>query len=445
VDPLPELRWRPLPHVVSGYVVTVTRAEDAAHPWWGTPPFGGLTFGASLTLSPPLPPGNYTWTVTRYVRPGDPLGAGPLSTGHFVVPGDTSISLLSPAPGETVPSNGAILRWAPVEGADSYWVILATDPSMQVAARITDGWTDTTEFAVPVGLPTGPVYWIVCAETVGYPSGLACSPPPSTSPSSASEMPTMPSTRMDGTPSVLDGGVPGPIGMSEVRMMMVEGREVAPDSVPPTVTSPDLVAIAGAQMTTSGTVPLKVTWAAADRGVGLSSVSVVLTDASGRTVTHPAGLTATTLAVRLKAGTYGVAVVATDLAGNRTMRSVSRRLTIVDNPSSSWKWSASWRKLRASSAYRGSVHASSTSGARSSVAVKARSVALVVSRGPTRGTVVASTAGMPSRTVKLRTTAAKSRVVMPLWAWRTSATRTIRFRLPSGGRRVVIDALIVIQ
>jgi len=157
----PELRWEPLAHVVSGYVVNIIRAEDAEHPSWSTADFGGLTYGASLTPSPALPPGHYTWTVSRVTRPGDPLGQGPASTGHFVVPGDPHVTLVSPEPGAIVPSNGAILRWAPADGAGSYYVAVATDPTMASDKWLADGWTDMTEFAVPTELPAGPVYWIV--------------------------------------------------------------------------------------------------------------------------------------------------------------------------------------------------------------------------------------------------------------------------------------------
>ena len=442
----PELRWEPLAHVVAGYEVDVTRAEDAEHPSWSTAVFGGQTYGASLTPSPALPPGHYTWTVSRMTPPGDRLGQGPVSTGHFVVAGDSQVTLVSPERGAVVPSNGAILRWSPVEAAGSYYVAVASDPTMADSSWLADGRTDMTEFAVPTELPAGPVYWMVCAALPEAGSGVSCSPVSSTAAgASAGAAPASQplGARVAGTLPGTDAG--GPTGVSEVRMMMVEGREVAPDTIPPTVAGPDLTLVSGGVISTTGGVPVDLRWSASDRGLGLASVKVLVTDGSGRTVAHPVGVAARSLRVRLSAGTYRLAVVASDLAGNTTTRTATRRLLIVDDRSGSWHWSASWRARASSVAYRGSTHASSTAGAWASLAANARSVALVVSRGPTRGSLVASTAGAPSRTIALRSAVARSRVVMPLWTWQATATRTLRFRLPQGGRAVVIDALVIVR
>ena len=442
VDSSPVLRWEPVSDTTTGYRVHVTRDEDANRPGWAAADFGGWVNGATSVPWPALPPGHYTWTVAR----ASPHNRGtPTSTGHFTVVGDGGITLLSPGPGDTVTSNGAVFAWAPAAGAGSYWIRVATDPSMADEKTVAEGWTDATQYAVSTELPDGPLYWMVCASLPEVGSA-ACSPITPTGAAPETMLTAQKRQLALATAGVASGdSSTSPIGVSEVRQVIVQGREVAADTIPPAISTPGIAIASGVSMGTGGDVALDVSWTASDRGLGIASQAVMVTDSAGRTTSHAVHVGARQLRVRLKAGSFKIAVVVGDLAGNVASKSLTRTLVVVDDRSSSWRWSWSWRRVLSTPAYRGSLHASAVRGATARLTASARSVAVIVGVRPGRGSLVALTAGASSKTIVEKRATAVNRLVVRLWSWTATASRTITLRLPSGGRTTVVDGIVILR
>ncbi|HET7555755.1 MAG TPA: hypothetical protein VFJ75_08895, partial [Gaiellaceae bacterium] len=162
VQALPAFAW-----------TSVAGAEEyefqiAADAGFNSPVLGGgkddfRTKNLRATLLQTVPNGTYWWRVRAIGRAGGP---SPWSRGRsFTKRWGTSTVLQSPDPGATIvyPSTPLRLGWAPVPGARTYLVSLATDPglgslvSVNGAAKPVE--TSATTLTPAAALAPGAYYW----------------------------------------------------------------------------------------------------------------------------------------------------------------------------------------------------------------------------------------------------------------------------------------------
>jgi hypothetical protein len=151
----------------------VTGAEEyefqiAADPGFNSPVLGGgkddfRTKNLRATLTQTAPNGTYWWRVRAIGRNG---GASPWSSGRSIVKRwGTSTALKAPASGATIvyPSTPLSLSWAPVPGARTYQVSLATDPGLGSLVKVNGSGqpieTSATTFTPTAALAPGTYYW----------------------------------------------------------------------------------------------------------------------------------------------------------------------------------------------------------------------------------------------------------------------------------------------
>jgi len=115
------------------------------------------------TLTQTAPNGTYWWRVRAIGRNG---GASPWSSGRSIVKRwGTSTALKAPASGATIvyPSTPLSLSWAPVPGARTYLVSLATDPGLGSLVKVNGSGqpieTSATTFTPTAALAPGTYYW----------------------------------------------------------------------------------------------------------------------------------------------------------------------------------------------------------------------------------------------------------------------------------------------
>jgi hypothetical protein len=115
------------------------------------------------TLTQTAPNGTYWWRVRAIGRNG---GASPWSRGRSIVKRwGTSTTLRAPASGATIvyPSTPLSLSWAPVPGARTYLVSLATDPGLGSLVKVNGSGqpieTSATTFTPAAALAPGTYYW----------------------------------------------------------------------------------------------------------------------------------------------------------------------------------------------------------------------------------------------------------------------------------------------
>ena len=115
------------------------------------------------TLTQTAPNGTYWWRVRAIGRNG---GASPWSRGRSIVKRwGTSTALKAPASGATIvyPSTPLSLSWAPVPGARTYLVSLATDPGLGSLVKVNGSGsaieTSATTFTPTAALAPGAYYW----------------------------------------------------------------------------------------------------------------------------------------------------------------------------------------------------------------------------------------------------------------------------------------------
>lgn len=143
----------------------------------------------------------------------------------------------------------------------------------------------------------------------------------------------------------------------------------------------------------------------------------------------------------LAPGTHTLTAAATDLTGNRDTTPVTRWWT-VPAPARALVRSAGWSLLPVASAYGGQVASTTRKNASLSVAVRgARSLALVASGGTTHGTVRVYAGSRLLKTVSLRTTRSVLKRVVPIAAFGSAWSGTVRIVVATSGRPVRIEGL----
>lgn len=222
------------------------------------------------------------------------------------------------------------------------------------------------------------------------------------------------------------------------------------DDEPPLAGAPSADLLAGGRLSTTSTVPVRVSWPPAIDGASSIASYDVTAELNGATTgTWTATGATTTLPVSQGIGdgvTYRLR--ASDTAGNVSPEAASARtiVRVTEETAGSVRRSASWRTYSSGSASGGSATYSSKAGARLTFAVNPghRQVGLVGPTGPTRGKARIYLDGLLVRTIDLY--AAKSAARVVLFVANVDRARshvlTVEVAGTAGRPRVDVDALL---
>jgi hypothetical protein len=163
VEALPAFSWAPVPGAYA-YEFQVAADQNFNAPVLGRGEGSFTTKNTRATLKKTLPNGRYWWRVRATTKSGD---ASPWSNPRSLTKAWTAVpSSQSPGPGYpfTFPGTPISLGWAPVPYAASYFVSLASDPSLANVV-INNGQpleTWATNLVPTFNLlPAGTYYWNV--------------------------------------------------------------------------------------------------------------------------------------------------------------------------------------------------------------------------------------------------------------------------------------------
>ena len=407
----PTLDWEALPFGVGGYRVEVVRVDALPHygleHWsWAT-----ATGATSVTL-PELPPGDYRWRVRRNVamfQQGDLDGRWASST--FTVAGDRSITLGTPAAGETMRADDVVLTWEPFHHANAYVIEIGPDPNVTTENAIYHGWAYGGSHAVVEALPVGDLYWRVCAVTCG-------------------------------PPTYLDGAVSLPRAITTTA-------PPGPDLIGPVSAVSTLTPRIGLTIASNGATPTTVAWTSNDTTSAIGGQELQLRRGTGAWQPVAVSATARSALVSLVPGaTYSVRVRATDGVGNvGAWAMTSVESVLRQEHSSMWRWSSGWTRTSSATASGGATRWATKSGASGTITVKAKAVALVAPKSTTRGSATIWVDGIRVATVRLDTSPVGSRRIVYSKSWASVGTHTVVIKVvgTSGHPRIDIDALATLR
>ena len=163
----------------------------------------------------------------------------------------------------------------------------------------------------------------------------------------------------------------------------------------------------------------------------------------------PLGGAATTIAKVPFDSVVTFRVRATDGSGNRSswVESVPLVGRLVDSASKAIAYAGSWRNVARSDTFGGSIARSSDPGSSATLTVTGRAVAVVVTRGPSRGKGILRLDGEPASTFETLAAELATRRIVTSAAWDSDAPLTISVS-PQGTPdrpRIDFDALLVLQ
>jgi hypothetical protein len=421
----PVLDWAGLPYEVDGYEWELAKTSTLAEMIAQHPENEELyadrreITGATSARLAALAPGEYRWRVRR-VGSGLPNREhdGAWTTRTFTISGPDTPAELQPAAGATVPANDGVLTWgafaitpngasscsAAAPNAVDQVVEVATSPTFSdgsiVYRKCAERWVTTQP--IQDLLPTGSVYWRVCAAfdcSSGRLLNITAAPGPDT---------TSPSTA---------------------------GLKIQP-------------ALNGA-LTATDSIPATVSWAASDVGTGIASQELQVRRGAGAWTAFAQSASARSATVNLRPGSnYSVRIRATDVAGNvgpwttRSLETVLRQ-----NTSSHWTWTGPWTTAHKASASGDSTRWSTTGGATATMRTSASAFAVVAPRSVTRGNVSIYVDGLHVATVKLDAAPTGPRRIVWTKSWTSAGTHriTLRVRATAGHPRVDLDALVIFR
>jgi hypothetical protein len=225
---------------------------------------------------------------------------------------------------------------------------------------------------------------------------------------------------------------------------------IAADVVPPTAAAPAAALRSGVTMST-GNVPVRVSWSAADTGgSGVGTYDLARSTDGGAYTTIATRLTSTSYdTTTSRTHTYRFEVRARDWAGNLgPWKAASTvRINVLQESSGSIHYSGTWKSAANTSYSGGSLRYATASGASASSTFTGRSVAFVSSRGPTRGSAKVYIDGVLAATVNLNAATLTYRYVAFQKTWTSSGSHTIKVVVlgSSGHPRVDLDALETIS
>ena len=499
VQQMPTLTWEPLPYTVGGYRVEVSKASileqfNPGHIDWA------MTTGTSSVTLPELAPGRYRWRVSRVtgIYEQDD-GTGPWATGWFTIAGPSSIELQSPAPGETVQPDDAVLRWAPWPRATGYAILIGPEPEVTWDNAVYREGSYGPIHAVRDVLPAGQLYWKVCAPfdcsaTAGLASGTS-----EVRSLTVVDAPTLDTTAPVGSISIAGGaqftrstGVTLDVtasdagsGMGEVALSndgtswttrtyaasqlwtlatangtktvhvkwkdnagnwsAIKTDTIVLDTVPPAATAPSRAFVSGTALS-GGRPVVRLTWSSSDALSGVARFELAQSTDGGAWTTVLASLTKPSVDRYLAHGhSYRFRVRPVDKAGNAGTWATGATFTVAgySERSARIRYAGTWATSTSSVYWGGGARASSTTGARASFTFTGRSFAWVSRRGPARGKAEILVNGTRAAIVDLYASSSQNQRIVWARSWSTATSRTITIRvLGTAGRpRVDLDGI----
>jgi hypothetical protein len=426
LDATPVLDWAEQPYPVEGYSVSVIKEISLAHSP-GTTLDWSLNTGATSARLPDLAPGRYRWQVLDF----DGRAA---STGWFTIAGDPRPQAIAPAAGATIRADDVVFEWEPYASHEWYaafYVQVATAPAF-AEADVVRSWgveRAATVFAPPDALPTGDLYWRVCAT-------WECSLPTP----AGSLARTDGAAAIESAPDLPAAGAP--------RLLHVEAAP-GPDTTSPAVGAIAVTPITGRQLGASGSTPVRLTWTATDVGSGIGAQTLQLRRGTAGWVAIPVNPATRSATATLQPGaTYTVRVRATDASGNAG-RWVERRVetALRQETSSLWTWSGTWTRRPARGAVGGYTRWSTRSGASATIRVTASAVGIVAPRSATRGAARIYIDGRYATTIRLDASPTGYRRMAWVTSWRATGHHRVTVKVvgTAGHARVDLDAVVVIR
>lgn len=200
------------------------------------------------------------------------------------------------------------------------------------------------------------------------------------------------------------------------------------------------------------TVSVRVVWPAATDPSSTIGAYQVQTSANsgawGSTVSTAGNVREITKAVRFGGISYRFRVRAQDTAGNWSPwaeAAAPTRIFVVDDRSSSIKYSGTWSRKTYTYAANKTLTGSKLPGSRATMTFTARGIAVVGPRSVYRGKMDLYIDGIFVKTLNMHATPSVSRQVVFARGWSSIGTHTIQLRIRSGSRYplVELDAFLV--
>ena len=221
------------------------------------------------------------------------------------------------------------------------------------------------------------------------------------------------------------------------------------DRTKPTVSTPRTTIRFGVGFGSS--VAARVSWTGTDGGgAGVASYDVERRVDGGAWKVIATKLQATSLNVSLAQGhTYQFAVKARDNAGNLGPWKVGSTTSLLVRQDSSGylSYGSGWHTVRSSSYSGGTVRYASTAGAWVRYGFTGRAVALVTTKGPSRGQVKVYVDNVYITTVDLARSSTAYHQVAWSTSWSSAGSHTLKLVVvgTAGRPRVDVDALVVLR
>jgi hypothetical protein len=221
------------------------------------------------------------------------------------------------------------------------------------------------------------------------------------------------------------------------------------DFDPPT--PPSFIGGAAKSGTTIGstTATMRLTWSGASDAVGIDSYGVRYRRTGTNSWTTITGLhTNTYVDKTLSVGTrYDIEVTARDRGGNMAATMMTLKPTLYQESTSLATYHGTWKTSSSSSYSGGKTRYATTAGAYVSFGINAKSLALVVPKGPTRGWAKIYVDGSFVKSISLNSSTTKYRQVVYARNWGSVSLHTLKVVVAgtSGHPRVDIDAMIAGQ
>jgi CSLREA domain-containing protein len=220
------------------------------------------------------------------------------------------------------------------------------------------------------------------------------------------------------------------------------------DMTAPTASAPK-VTIRSGQSLASGAVPVRVTWSGKDdaNGSGIARYVVAVSVGGASYVTKSANLTSPVYDFSAASGTtYRWRVQAVDQDGNASawVYGPAYGETLVQQSSTSVKYSSGWTTAVDANASGGSTKYATKAGTAVSYKFIGRSVAIVALKGVDRGAFKVYVDGKFANTVDLAAVAPAEQSVVWQKAWTAVGTHTVRLVVAGtvGRPRVDLDAFV---
>jgi hypothetical protein len=221
---------------------------------------------------------------------------------------------------------------------------------------------------------------------------------------------------------------------------------VVRDTVAPTATAPSRRLLTGTSISAGKTV-VRLWWTGSDVLSGIARYELEQSTDSGAWTTVSTALTSATLDRPLAPQhTYRFRVRAVDNADNvgAWATGSSFGLTRYSETNSRIRYSGTWTLARSSVYWGGQAKRSSSTGAKASITVTARTVEWVARKGPTYGKAQVYVNGVLKATVDLYASTYQNQRVAWSYTWSSSTSRTITIKVlgTSGRPRVDLDAIV---